>query len=345
MVAALASVSSLALAQSGERPAGSDAADARNPANYLTRQPPIGAPRICLANELIGANVASPQGEAIGKLEDVVVYPGGEVAYAVVSFGGIMGLGDKLFAVPWSSVSCADLSLELRDKDPNRDHDDIGTTARDRSRERVVLSIPKERLKNAPGFDKDHWPEMANPAWSTDVDTYYAITRDSRKLEGRHATEASAKKTSSVIWRLSDLKGQKVQSPDDSKLGEIRDVAVDTNGRASYVIVSVGGALGLGDRKVAVPWNALTFMRDSEKDKAKVVLQADKERLEQAPQVKPGKDNEPTLRDPAWIEQVYDFYSVPPYWSRTDADSQGVPRENQGGKSDYRDADDKKPPK
>jgi hypothetical protein len=75
--------------------------------------------------------------------------PRGRVAYAVLSFGGLFGVGDKLFAIPWDALIL------------------------DTSRHCFVLDADKEHLKHAPGFDKDHWPSMADPGWAIDVHTFY----------------------------------------------------------------------------------------------------------------------------------------------------------------------------
>jgi hypothetical protein len=75
------------------------------------------------------------------------------VAYAVLSFGGFLGIGDKLFAVPWGA-----LQLDA----PNH---------------RFVLNESKDRLKNAPGFDKDHWPDMADRSFGSKVYDYYATPK------------------------------------------------------------------------------------------------------------------------------------------------------------------------
>src|ERR1035437_8964688 len=73
----------------------------------------------------------------------------GRIAYAVLSFGGFLGMGDKLFAIPWSA-----LALDTVEK-------------------RFILNVEKELLKHAPGFDKDHWPNMADHGWGAKVFTYY----------------------------------------------------------------------------------------------------------------------------------------------------------------------------
>jgi sporulation protein YlmC with PRC-barrel domain len=107
-------------------------------------------PRIMAADTLEGDDVVNAQGEDLGEIKEIMIdVPSGRVAYAVLSFGGVLGLGDKLFAIPWHA-------LQL---DPEN--------------HRFVLDVDKERLKNAPGFDKDHWPSMADQRWATDIHSYY----------------------------------------------------------------------------------------------------------------------------------------------------------------------------
>jgi sporulation protein YlmC with PRC-barrel domain len=110
-------------------------------------------PNVLSASTLIGDNVVNPQGENLGEIKELMIDPqSGHVGYAVLSFGGFLGMGDKLFAIPFRS-------LELRP-----DHKDF------------VLDVPKERLKNAPGFDKDDWPNTADRTWGTEIHTYYGQT-------------------------------------------------------------------------------------------------------------------------------------------------------------------------
>ena len=71
----------------------------------------------------------------------------------MLSFGGFLGMGDRLFAVPWQA-----LKLDPVNK-------------------RFTLNVSKEQLKNAPGFDKDHWPTMADTAWAAEVHAFYGIPR------------------------------------------------------------------------------------------------------------------------------------------------------------------------
>src|ERR1039457_7199732 len=107
-------------------------------------------PRVLAADALTGDKVVNLQKEALGKIEHLMIDLGtGRIAYAVLSFGGFLGMGDKLFAIPW------------------------GALALDTVEKQFILNVDKELLKHAPGFDKDHWPNMADHIWGSKVFTYY----------------------------------------------------------------------------------------------------------------------------------------------------------------------------
>jgi sporulation protein YlmC with PRC-barrel domain len=102
------------------------------------------------ASKFIGGNIENPQGEKLGKLEDIMIdYQSGKIAYAILSFGGFLGLGEKLFALPWN---------KLRP---------------DQSRECFILNASKEKLKEMPGFDKSNWPDMTDIRWQSKINSYY----------------------------------------------------------------------------------------------------------------------------------------------------------------------------
>ena len=108
------------------------------------------APAVLSASTLIGDPVYNPDGEHLGKIEEIMLdYIGGRIAYAVLSFGGFLGIGDKLFAIPWEAL-------------------DVDTVEK-----RFILDVDKETLKEAPGFDKDNWPDMTAPDWGSEIYVYY----------------------------------------------------------------------------------------------------------------------------------------------------------------------------
>jgi len=106
--------------------------------------------QVLSASTLTGDSVVNAMGEQIGKINEIMIdIPSGRVAYAVLSFGGFLGMGDKLFAIPWDRLTV------------------------DEDRKQIVLDVDKISLERAPGFDKDNWPDMADPSWGSEIYTYY----------------------------------------------------------------------------------------------------------------------------------------------------------------------------
>lgn len=107
-------------------------------------------PALMGANTLINEDVVNAQGENLGDIKEIMLdMQTGKVAYAVLSFGGVFGIGEKLFAVPWTA-----LTLDTINKS-------------------FVLNVTKEQLKNAPGFDKDDWPDMNDATWAGRINSFY----------------------------------------------------------------------------------------------------------------------------------------------------------------------------
>src|SRR5687767_12249089 len=96
-------------------------------------------PRVMRARNIIGDKVFNLMGDHLGHVEDLMVdMKVGRVLYAVLSFGGFLGIGNKLFAVP--------LEIMKFDSVSNR----------------FILNVEREILEKAPGFDKDHWPDFSD---------------------------------------------------------------------------------------------------------------------------------------------------------------------------------------
>lgn len=108
---------------------------------------------ILSSSTMQGTDVKSPSGEGLGDIKDLMIdLNTGRVAYAVMSFGGLLGMGNKLFAVPMQALK--------------QDADDKCFT----------LDTTKEALETAHGFDKDHWPDFADRTWQTAVHEHYKTT-------------------------------------------------------------------------------------------------------------------------------------------------------------------------
>lgn len=100
--------------------------------------------------EVVGVEVKNTADENLGKIEEVMLDKiSGQVAYLVLDSGSFLGLGGKLIALPWNAVHY------------------------DKDKECFILDMDKERIKEAPGFDKDHWPDMADRTWGASVSQYY----------------------------------------------------------------------------------------------------------------------------------------------------------------------------
>ena len=105
---------------------------------------------VWLASRLINHRVRNSAGEDLGKIEDFVVDPEtGRIEYAVLSFGGLLGMGDKLVSIPWSVLGMSS------------------------SGDYVLLDMDKESLRRAPSFDRDDWPNMTDPRWRRSLDDHY----------------------------------------------------------------------------------------------------------------------------------------------------------------------------
>lgn len=102
------------------------------------------------ATSIIGDKVENLDGEDLGKINNLMINIGeGKIEYAVIEFGSVLGIGGKLFAVPFSELHV----------NPDR--------------KIFVLDRDKEYLKSIPGFDKDHWPDTNDHTYFKDVNTYW----------------------------------------------------------------------------------------------------------------------------------------------------------------------------
>jgi hypothetical protein len=117
---------------------------------YKTSSSKGPGPALMGADTLIGNDVVNNQEEDLGDIKEIMLdMRNGRVCYAVLSFGGFLGIGEKLFAVPWQA-----LHLDTVNK-------------------RFMLNVDKQRLKSAPGFDPDQWPDMTDANWISQVHSFY----------------------------------------------------------------------------------------------------------------------------------------------------------------------------
>jgi len=108
--------------------------------------------KLIKVNDLEGYEVKNLDNDKLGKIEDIVIdYHNGVIAYGILSVGGFLGIGDDLYAIPWRA-----LTLEPKEG-------------------KFILDANKEKLKDAPSFKKEKWPDMDKRKWHTDIHTYYSM--------------------------------------------------------------------------------------------------------------------------------------------------------------------------
>ena len=108
---------------------------------------------ILSATTLEGTDVKSAAGESLGDIKDLMIdLTSGRVAYAVIDFGGFLGIGNKLFAVPLEALK------------------------QDKANKCFTLNTTKEALEKTHGFDQEHWPDFADRGWQTDLHQHYDTT-------------------------------------------------------------------------------------------------------------------------------------------------------------------------
>jgi sporulation protein YlmC with PRC-barrel domain len=107
------------------------------------------------ASKLTGMNVRNMEGEELGTVNDFMIdVQTGKVQYAAMSVGGLLGVGDKLFAVPFAQLKFDHGQDEMF----------------------FVLDMSKEKIAAAPGFNQNDWPDFADPRWAAKVEQHYRKT-------------------------------------------------------------------------------------------------------------------------------------------------------------------------
>ena len=194
------------------------------------------------ASKLIGKDVRNAQGEDLGDIKDIVLdMSTARVHYVVLSFGGVMGLGDKLFAYPMRSFK------------PSADKDEL------------ILTVDKEKLKAAPGFDKDKHPDWNAPEYRAQVDRYFG------------ANLTSPVGSNFRFARASDLIGRDVDDPNGRDMGEIHDVVIDLgNGDVRYAVLEFDQSWNLNNKLFAFPLKAFKV---SARDRDDQMLDVTKDKL------------------------------------------------------------------
>jgi sporulation protein YlmC with PRC-barrel domain len=197
-----------------------------------TRNQPAGAVR---AGKLIGATVKNKAGDSIGEISDLLVSPNGNVTTAVVSAGGVLGVGEKKIGVPYKSFTVS----------PD------GKT--------LYLDMTAEQLKSMPPYTDDEKgaakTSQNNPSNKFEHSTAATPSTTVGASKSAHVLKATEEPASALI-------GAEVVDKGDAKVGKIKDVIVSTSGRGAQAVLAVGGGIAnIGGREIAIPLDNLTIQR------------------------------------------------------------------------------------
>ena len=204
------------------------------------------------AEDLIGMDVKDSSGEAIGSVNDLVMgMHSGELRYAALSIGGFLGIGDKLIAVPFQSLS---VQHETDDADAKF----------------IAVNVDEEKLKAAEGFDQENWPDVANPQWGADIDRHFGVDQPERTVAPGDATTEQSRNGGPTApsenqerdpaYRVSAIRGMAVKNAANDELGEIEDLMFDVEKRkVHYAALSFTDAAGGGEKLFAIPWGRFTL--------------------------------------------------------------------------------------
>jgi len=188
------------------------------------------------ASELIGMDVRNANGDELGEIKDIVLdVNNNRVHYAILSFGGFAGLGDKLFAYP---VRMFQLGQDGRS---------------------LLLNVSEEQLKRAPGFEMRGWPRwnQRDDSYRADVERYFG--GETVKIEPA---------PNALLRRASQVLDADVHDSANKDIGDVEDVVVNMrDGSVRYVAVDFDGPYaGEGDRLATLPMQAFRMPKDDDGD-------------------------------------------------------------------------------
>lgn len=292
-------------------------------------------PNLEKAKDLIGAKVVNDKDESLGSIHDIVLTPNHDaISYVVLSHGGVWGIGDKFFAVPWAQFSFK----------PGEKPEDASIP--------ILSGVARADLERAPGFERNNWPATASENWlgidraaagtpetgMNDDETPSVGMAGRAENEGAYptpedrepvATAPRADRSGSVPGmqpegriagdtdrmsdidrrRLSKLFDKSVHNLQDEDLGQLDNAIIDVNrGQIAYGILSMRtGFLSLDRKFVPVPWSSLDFAGEADI----VRLDVDQETLTA---MAVDEDEFPNLEDMQYSRQLHTQFNATPYW-------------------------------
>jgi sporulation protein YlmC with PRC-barrel domain len=175
-------------------------------------------------------------GNKIGDIDHLMIEKrSGRIRYAVISFGGFLGLGHSHYPIPWNAFSY------------------------NPARGGFETRITEQQLRDAPEFSDDSW---ANRDWEARVHRNYGVTGywDEPNTMGTASQTTATASTGSELVSSEDVEGLEVYDRSGNSIGSVDHLMIEKRtGQVRYAVVSFGGFLGIGAGHHPLPWEALSY--------------------------------------------------------------------------------------
>jgi sporulation protein YlmC with PRC-barrel domain len=203
--------------------------------------------RLIASDKVEDTPVYNPKGERLGKVHHLMIdkYTG-QVAYAVMSFGGFLGIGEKYHPLPWKMLTY------------------------DTRFDGYVVDLDRDRLEKAPSYTPSHIPNWSDRSYTARLDEYW---------RGGYTAGLATDETDRLI-SSEKVEGTPVYDRNGKRLGKVDHLIIDKyTGQVAYAVMSFGGFLGIGEKYHPLPWKMLTY----DTHLGGYVVDLDRNRLENAP--------------------------------------------------------------
>lgn len=271
-----------------------------------------------LASNLIGSWVyssAAEDAETVGDVNDIILSPNGGVEAVIIGVGGFLGIGEKDVAVGFDRLEwqqgedgerwlVAKLSKEELEAAPEFDRDVAGEDENFRRGERETSAMDDEPVEGATEEMAEETEETAEETTAMATEGAAEVTEEvaeaneemaEEPAEGEETTEMASTESAESMeagnrvafadakLEATEIIGMRVYGANEEDLGEISEILLSKDGQAEGVIIDVGGFLGIGEKPVAVAFDAIELARSEDEMWSGVYTNFTEEELEAQP--------------------------------------------------------------